>query len=63
MFEMSDPFEGRLDPEYTTAFGRYELAPFNAFPLKRSEPESEFTLIAPPTVVPLFVMMLGTART
>lgn len=57
---------GNAAPENTTVLGLKLEAPIRFFPLKSKVPEREFPVlisIAPPTTVPVFVMMLGTART
>jgi hypothetical protein len=56
-------FAAVFAPVNTTRSGLNPLAPRNAFPLKRREPEREARDTGVPFVVPLFVMMLGTART
>ena len=58
-------FVGSVVPEYTTAFGLKVLAPRSALPLNRSDPDRRFADISiePPATVPVFVMILGSART
>jgi hypothetical protein len=56
-------FAAVFAPVNTTLSGLNPLAPRNAFPLNRREPESDESDTGFPLVVPLFVTMLGTANT
>jgi hypothetical protein len=56
-------FDAVFAPLYTTVDGLKELALRSAFPLNRSVPESEAVVTVFPDVVPLLVIMLGTAMT